>query len=254
MKRSLKLYAVLFVIDIILIAILQAVGFSLMQTLVYIVVLEIVVYLAFVIIRDLRLRYLLDEKCDPLEYLYKIQKLTKKLEHRPKSLALLSINEAVAHMLLGEYKIAKGILSEVDQKYLSDRNGTLLVQTIDYILCCYELGELEEANYLYDTKLPLLSPVTKRLKKSMQILVGERYYYLGQYEESTKHLKELLDIELTTRQQLGILYLLARMELKQGQYESVAKKLKKVAKFGNRLRIAEEAKELLGQKELEEYR
>jgi tetratricopeptide (TPR) repeat protein len=95
----------------------------------------------------------------------------------------------------------------------------------------------------------------------MQILIGERYYYLGQYEESAKHLRSLLgtqlkslsDNQLTRRQQLGILYLLARIEILQGSYESAAKKLKKVTRFGNKLWIAEEAGRLLCQKELEAY-
>jgi hypothetical protein len=39
----------------------------------------------------------------------------------------------------------------------------------------------------------------------------------------------------------------------QGNYDSAVKKLKKVARFGNKLWIAEEAGRLLCQKELEAY-
>jgi hypothetical protein len=45
--------------------------------------------------------------------------------------------------------------------------------------------------------------------------------------------------------------LLAKIELLQGNHENAAKKLKKVAKFGNKLWIAEEATRILQQKELE---
>ncbi len=253
MKLHPKLFMILLVIDIILIAILKANGLSLWQTLLLLVSMEMVLYCVYAILYSLRLQRILDEKCDPVDYLNRILKQKERMKYKPKLLALVSINEAVAHMLLGDTALAKSILADIDKKYLSDRNGTRLVYTMDYILCCYELGELEEANQLYDQELPLLSPVTKRLKKSMQILIGERYYYLGQYEESAKHLKRLLDIELTTRQQLVILYLLARMELLQGNYERAAKKLKKVVRFGNKLWIAEEAGRLLLQKELKAY-
>ncbi len=57
----------------------------------------------------------------------------------------------------------------------------------------------------------------------------------------------LSDNRLTRRQQLGILYLLSRIEMLQGNYESAAKKLKKVARLGNKLWIAEEAERLLSQ-------
>lgn len=249
-----KFWFLLFAIDLVCIVILKAVGLSYWQTLLSIVIAEIVLYIIYVILHSMRLRHLLDEKCDPVEYLNRMQKQKQRIKRKPKLVAFTSINVAVGYMLLGDYATAKSILSEIDQKYLSDKNGTLLVYTIDTILCCYELGQHEEANRLYETQLPVLAPMSKRLKKSLQILVGERYYYLGQYEECKKHLSSILDIELTTRQQLGILYLLAKVEILQGNYERAAKRLKKVAKFGNKLWIAAEADRLLQQKEFEAYR
>jgi hypothetical protein len=62
-----------------------------------------------------------------------------------------------------------------------------------------------------------------------------------------------LDTRLTKRQQLGILYLLSKIELLQGNFESAAKKLKMVAKFGNKLWIAEDARQLLHGQELAAY-
>lgn len=261
MKLNLKFILILTVIDIILIATLKAIGLNLWQTLLLVVSLEITLYIIYSLFYSYRLRNILDEKCDPVEYLNRTLKQKERLKHKPKYLALISINEAVAHMLLGDTALAKSILSDIDKKYLSDKNGTRLVYTIDYILCCYDLGELEEANRLYDAELPLLSPVTKRLKTTIQILMGERYYYLGQYEKSAEHLSgllgsqmsSLLDTRLTRRQQLGILYLLSKMEMLQGNYEGAAKKLKKVAKFGNKLWIAEEARQLLHSQELAAY-
>ncbi len=261
MKLHPKLLILLSVIDLILIAILKAIGLSLWQTLLLIVIIEILLYIVYAILHSWRLQHILDEKCDPVDYLSRVLKQKERIKHKPKLLALISINEAVAHMLLGDTSLAKSILAGIDKKYLSDRNGTLLVHTIDYILCCYELGELEEANRLYDTELPLLSPITKKLKTAMQILVGERYYYLGQYEESAKHLRNIVgtqltslsDTRLTRRQQLGILYLLAKIEMLQGNSESATKKLKKIAGLGNRLWIAADAERLLHGMELEAY-
>lgn len=107
------------------------------------------------------------------------------------------------------------------------------------------MGEIEKAELLYETELIQLSPITKRLKKSVEILIGERYYYLKNYDQSYSLLKKLLNYDLNKRQYLGVLYLLAQMDVLNGSTDQAIKRFQKIAKLGNKLFIAKGSQEML---------
>lgn len=238
-------YACYFCITLIFIIIYNALGFPFLQSYVYAVFSMMGIYIIHSIINSMISKHILDEECDPVKYLSRIQKHKAKLKRNKKLQALLSINEAVGYILLGDYHTAKGILESIDKSYLSDKNGTLFVYTIDYIVCCFELGELEEALHLMETQLLVLAPINKGHKMSVQILIGERDYFLGKYEESYRHLINLLDVELNRRQQVSILYRLALIDMIRGNHELANKRFQKIAQYGNKLWIADKAREYL---------
>ena len=128
---------------------------------------------------------------------------------------------------------------------MSANNEFLLVHTINLILCHYELGEIEEAEALYETSLVKLCPYSKRLKKTIEILIGERYYYLKKYDLSYKHLVKQLDYDLSKRQYLSVLYCLAQMDVINKDKELAIKRFKKIEKLGNKLWIAESSRNML---------
>lgn len=190
-------------------------------------------------------RKALDTDCDPERYLKMIDNQEKRRGKEQGIVNRLAINRAAGHMLLGDFKTAKEHLDGIDISYLSAKNGSYLAYTINLILCHYELGEIEKAEILYETNLVKLCPYDKRLQKSIEILIGERYYYLGKYDTSYEHLKKLLVCDLDKRQYLGILYRLAQMDLMNGATEQAIKKFKKIEKLGNKLWIAKSSKEIL---------
>lgn len=191
---------------------------------------------------------LLNEDCDPEKYLNKIMKSKKVYRKKPKYLAMISINEAVANILMGKFYEARQILDNIDQSYLSEKNGTLLTYMIDYISCCFELGDIDTALSLYNTQLPILTPFNKNLKRSIKILIGERYFFEENYDKSYESLNQLLDIELNRRTYLGILYRLAQIDRIRGDMEKARKKYTKIAQYGNKLWIAKQAKDFLENK------
>jgi tetratricopeptide (TPR) repeat protein len=75
--------------------------------------------------------------------------------------------------------------------------------------------------------------------------VGERYYFLGKYDECYNFLKNLLDDKLTRRQYLGIIYRLAEIELMRGETEKAKKHFRKVERLGNKLKIVQLSREKL---------
>ncbi|MFT4145964.1 MAG: hypothetical protein QM644_16045 [Mobilitalea sp.] len=157
----------------------------------------------------------------------------------------LAVNRAVGYILLGDYQTAKEYLDGIDISYLSEKDGSYLAYSINLIICHFELGENEKAEILYETNLVKLCPLGKRLKKSVEILIGERYYYLGKYDLSYEHLKKSLNFDLNKRQYLGILYRLAQMDVMNGETEQAIKKFRKIDRLGNKLWIAKSSHEIL---------
>lgn len=190
-------------------------------------------------------RKALDSDCDPERFLKMLDQLEKRRGKEKRVRNRMAVNRAAAHICLGDFQKAKEYLEETDTSYLSEKDGSYLVYTINLILCHYELGKIEEAEKLYETNLVRLSALGKRLQKSVDILIGERYFYLGKYDLSYEHLKKLLDIDLEKRQYLSILFRLAQMDLMKGEKELGIKKLKKVEKLGNQLWIAKVSGEML---------
>ena len=196
-------------------------------------------------------RKVLDSDCDPERYLKMIDKQEKRFGKKESIVMRLNINRAAAHMLLGNYQTAKEYLEGIEKSYLSEKNGSYLIYIINLILCYYELGDIEKAELLYETELVQLCPITKRLRKSVELLIGERYYYLKNYEQSYNHLKSLLGCDLSKRQYLGVLYLLAQMDVLNGATDQASKRFRKVAKLGNKLWIAKASHEMLLKLDLE---
>lgn len=72
---------------------------------------------------------------------------------------------------------ARKLLLEIEQKYI--KNPSLkMVYVVNLIIAYYELGEIEQAERLYEQEVGLLLPTGKKMQKSMQLLTAERYYYL----------------------------------------------------------------------------
>jgi tetratricopeptide (TPR) repeat protein len=190
-------------------------------------------------------RKALDTDCDPERFLKMMDRQEKRFRRNDGALNRLAVNRAAAHMVLGDYKRAEEYLEGIDTSYLSEKNGTYLVYIINLIFCYYELGRIDEAELLYETKMVKLCPIGKRLQKSVDLLVGERYYFLKQYDLSYDYLYKLLNFELNKRQYMEVLYYLAQMDMIKGETKQAIDKLSKVAKQGNKLWIAKASRDKL---------
>lgn len=185
---------------------------------------------------------LLDEACDPEAFLLRTEKQEAITGHKSRISELFAIDKAVAYMAMGDYERAKTLLIGFDSQKFSNNDTILAIHVIDLILCHYELGEVKEAESLFESRLPVLSPFQMRIKLATKILVGERLFYLGRYDESRTELTSLLKQAMTMRARLGILYKLAQIDEIQGDMTSAIKRYTKVANKANKLDIAEKAK------------
>jgi tetratricopeptide (TPR) repeat protein len=208
------------------------------------IILIIFNYITGIILASLQ-RKALNLDCDPERFLEMMDNHEKRRGKEPRIASRIAINRAAGHISLGNFLTAKEYLEGIDTSYLSEKDGSLFVYTINLILCHYELNEIEKAEYLYETNLVKLSPLGKRLQKSVEILIGERYYYLGKYDLSYEHLNQLLTPDLDKRQYLCVMFRLAQMEIMTGETERAIKKLKKIEKLGNKLWIVRSSVEIL---------
>ncbi len=205
----------------------------------------LIVYIIYLRIKNTYLINILDEKCDPEAFLSKIIKMENSKSRNPLYISMILINKAVAKMALSNYQEASSYLDEIDISKISKNNHTYTTYIINRITCYYELGEFQEAEKIYEKEIVLLRAYEKRYYRSIQILVGERYFYLKKYDESYEHLRKLLNRDLCKRQYLEVLFLLAQMDIIKHDAEKAIHKLNKIVKHGNKLGIVKSSQELL---------
>lgn len=212
-----------------------------------------VMFIAFVFVitlyvcKDKKRLNVLEWDCDPERYIHIMEKQLDKLENRQGSIQFTKVNIAAAEICLGKFELARQHLLEVDTSYFLGNSVSWLAYSINLATCYYETGEIEKAEELYTTNLVKYGAATKRLMNAVETLIGERLYYLGQYEASYQQLKKLLGFDLPKQQYLSILYRLALMDYQNGDTELAKKRFEKIVKLGNGLWIVGESRKMLEQ-------
>lgn len=203
-------------------------------------------YIGIAFRRRQRRLFLFEEACDPEAFLQSTEKQEMITGKRAKMAAFFAIDKSAAFISMGKFEVAKSLLESIDQTKLSEKNNSLLVYTINLMVCLYELGDISQAEYLFETQISILPPMNTRIKKGVNMLVGERYYYLRKYEEYIKHSETLMAGKLSRRTYLSILFRLAQIEEINGNHEKAKKKYKHVVEQGNKLWIVEQSRKRLG--------
>lgn len=188
---------------------------------------------------------ILDEKCDPKRFLEIMNKQKKRFKRDKKMVNIAEYNCAVSYMLLGKTQEAKDCILGIDTDLFFANKKNAIIYVINLMLCYYELGEIEEAESLYEENLEKIRDNKCGLDKIVEILSGMRYYFLKQFDQSYEVLESLLSSELSTRLYLGVLFYLAKMDQQKGNVELAKNRFHEVAKKGNTLWIAQEAKQIL---------
>ena len=202
-------------------------------------------YVATGLVRQRKRLMRLEGDCDPIAFFEATERQLEITGKNKKIHAYLQIDLAVGEILMGECQAALDRLLAIDPHMLSDRNGSRFAYTVNLIECYYDLGETEKAEALFEQKVPTLSPVNKRMRLATQALMAERLFYLNRFEESQEQFCVLLQEKISKRMRLCVLFLLAKMEDQEGNWESAYLKYKEVAEKGNRLGIACKSKEIL---------
>ena len=205
------------------------------------------VYFTLSVWRSKKRINLLDEECDPEAFLQRTEKQAKIIEKNPKLAEYIAISLSAGLMCKGEFNRAKDILLDIDEEKILKNRTIMLAYTINLIICCYELGDIMQAERLFETQIALLQPLGKRQQQYIKLLIGGRYFYLGKYEESYEYFMQLLKdkTNYSKREYLYILYSLAQIEEIKGNSEAAKLKYKRIAAKGNKLWIAIQSAERL---------
>lgn len=188
---------------------------------------------------------LLEDSCDPDAFLKATEKLLSKAGKKPKFKALIDINLAAGLIVKGDLTAARDLLDSIDLSLLSLKNGTLFTFYLNRITCAYLMGEMELAEELFETKVPLLAPVSSKMLLSTEMLIAERFFYTKKYNESQERLLKLLQRKTSRRLRVEIYFLLARIDEELGNSSAAAEKYEKVAKYGGQTAVALKARTIL---------
>ncbi|PKM55706.1 conserved protein of unknown function [Petrocella atlantisensis] len=202
-------------------------------------------YIVIALFRNKKRLHLLEDLCDPKAFIEATEHQRGITGKDPKINAYLNVDHSAGLILLGKYHEAKDRLLSIDPKYLSPKNGTLLIYNINLISCYYGLGDVTEADNLYEAKMPLLSPINSKLTLYTKLLIAERFYIHGKLLESKEKYKACLEEKVSLRQRLCILYSLAQIDEKLEDLKAAQIKYEEVAKLGNQLWVAKDAQQKL---------
>ncbi|TYQ18351.1 UNVERIFIED_CONTAM: hypothetical protein Cloal_0783 [Acetivibrio alkalicellulosi] len=209
------------------------------------IVIVMSLYMFIFITRSKKRVYLLETNCNPKAFLDETDKQISMVGKDKKMNGYLNIEKSAGLIELGNFNEAKDILLSIDKKILSKKYGTYQVYYINLIVCLYELGEIEEAEEIYKEEIDHLNHKNSTITIALKVLEAERLFFTENYSESKNKFNELLDQQTTPRTHLAILFRLGKIDEKTGDINGAKEKYMEVAKNGNKLWIAQQAREFL---------
>lgn len=207
----------------------------------------VVGYVILVLHKQKNRMILLEELLDPEAFIVATEEQRKTVGKNKKTNAHLDVDIAAALISMGNLEEARDILVSIDTKYLSKIEGPLLVYNYNLMLVLYDLGETDEAEHIYRKEFKNLQTKGPRKKLIMELVEANKNYNSGNYDESKRIYTAFLDKSKSKRMLLGILYILAEIDEKQGNINGAKEKYEKVAVEGNKLFIRQEAKQKLSE-------
>lgn len=185
---------------------------------------------------------LLQTQCDPEAFLKLTAELKSQVKNNKKMITYLQIDEAVGKMTIGDFQGAKAILQPMEEEKLPNQYHIDLIYKMNYMYCLYELGEIENAENIYLDLLPLLSVEDAHVQMTKEVLLAERAYFVGEYQEAKTLIGPLLERNLKQRTRMSLIYRLALIAEAEGDEAAAKTYFAEVADKGNRLWIADQAR------------
>lgn len=189
---------------------------------------------------------ILQENCDPEKFLKYTNAQYKITGSQKVSGTILNLEIAMGLNKLGEFsqsiKHLEKLKTEGNIQKNKIFNGMFIFIYIDNL---YKLGEIEKAKFRYETEVVTCDWTLKKLQKTWQHLQAQHLYYEKDYVKSRELLENLLQISKKSITKFEFLYELAKIDEKENHLDEAVNKYNHIAKNGNKLWIAAQAKQIL---------
>lgn len=202
-------------------------------------------YILLALMMQKRRQRLLLQKCDP--YVFYEQTLRAKKRQRPGTRAsvFLTLDESAALIAQGKFQQAIDLLSPLGEKDLPIVNGLRLLYYMNLTSAHLGLENKDEVERIFETQLPLLPPVSDAARRGIQLLMAQRLILLGRPNEAPALIEPMLLKSPHPYNTASVHYVLGKAALSQEDHTAVQAHLEKTVEHGNRLYIAQVAKQLL---------
>lgn len=185
---------------------------------------------------------ILENDLDPETFIQASYKDYKNAGKNKQLNSLFNMDLAFGYMSLGEYERALEFLLKVQPEHLPRVNKAILTYYNALMIVYYNLDDYEKANEVYE-KVEKYKVKGKLGEQLMDILMANKYYYEGNYDASKKRFDLYPKDKISKRLELEILFLMAKIDEKEGKIKNAISKYERVAKEGNKLNSSILAKE-----------
>lgn len=200
-----------------------------------------ILYIAWANIRMNKRLNILNKDCDPELFIAMTKKQREITGAQAASYSILTLSLVNALIKLGKFEEGLDTLDNIDYSHLSTINGSLFKYTTLYLTCLYELGRTEEAEILYETKIPLAAPVNEKMRSNMEVIIADRLYHLGRYDEAKEIFERKLEDKIPKVIRMNILYRLAQIDEILCDYDFAREKFNEIILSAPKLWIADQA-------------
>lgn len=210
------------------------------------VVLGYIVYIGF----KQRKRYgILEEDLDPEKFIEASHHAYRYAGEDGQLKSLLNSDLAYGYMSLGDYGRADYYLNKVEPERLPQANRSILAYYNARMIVYFELGQRDRGQALYEEaeRVAFKGDLAQNL---MDLMRANRYFYLGEYEESRRLLEAYPRKRRTRRLNLELEFELGLIDEREAKTSRARERFSQVAQEGKGLHIrglAEERLKALGQ-------
>ena len=182
--------------------------------------------------------------CDPVTF---IEMGNGFINNKQYNQFIIKLNQSTGLIENGDFEQAKTMLLSFDLNAVEFKNiPTKLVYYCNLFFCYLRLNQQDEAYEVYNQLKSIRITNHKQLEVKKNI---ELHYLLsqGQYDDCKQLLEREMNNCVTNSNYVNKLYCLAQIELEEGYVDSAKEKLTEVVQKGNKLYIAQQAKQRLEQ-------
>jgi tetratricopeptide (TPR) repeat protein len=202
-------------------------------------------YIIYANTRQKKRHDLLEKYLDPDAFIKATEKQLKITGKNKQANTMLNLDLLLGFLCMRNYEEAKDALNNINKKYLTKWNGSILIFHSYEMNLYYNTGEIDKAMKIYETRIKEYPIKILNESITMNLILANKSYNEKEYKISRELYQRVLQGNKSKRLEIEIYYILANIDEDEGNIEEAIKKYKKVVNEGNKLYSVNLAKEKL---------